>query len=425
MNNHRVAIIGSGISGLTAAHFLSEKYKVKIFEKDEQLGGNSKEIEINYDGRIINVDTSHTSFNQKSSPNLSAFFDFLKVSLEKSEISFGIKISDIDLEYSLSGLFGLFAQKKNLKKSDFWQMIFEISRFNKTAYKLLNQTFDGNYSIIKFLEDSRYSEMFRDCYLLPIAATIWQTSLQDIASYPAASLIQFFYDHGLLRKFYKLNWSKVSGGSSVYIKKIADGLGSNAISTNNAVKSVFKNEAGVLVVSSETGNEEFDYVIIATHCNQALKILTNPNKEQKEALEGIKYQKNFIVLHKDISLMPQSKGAWASCVYLRGNKNSLSPSPSITYWLNNLQNINKDYPLFISINPETKINPSDIFACIDYENPILNSKINSAQQKIQQIQGKDGIYFCGAYQNLGSQEDGIVSALKVVNALGCKALWQK
>lgn len=421
----KIAIIGSGISGLSCAYFLDDKFQIKLYEKENYLGGHSNAIEIDYGNKKILVDTGFIVFNHQTYPNLRAFFELMNVECEESKMSFAVKINSGDLEYSGASLGGVFAQKKNIFSLRFWRMLLDIMHFNKNAKQVLEQQFDSGYSISQFLDELGVGDYFKNFYLLPMAAAIWSTPLHKISDYPAASFVQFFENHGLLQIINQPKWFTVSGSSKQYVKKIIDKIGEK-FSLSDAVKKICKTEDGKFLVISEKSEEIFDYVVVAAHSDQALKIIDKPTKNQLEILSKIKYQKNFAVLHKDSSVMPNHKKAWASWVYSSNgiNESNNSPNLSVSYWMNNLQNIDDNFPLFVTLNPNQKINPSDIFATIDYEHPLFDGEAIAAQKNIDSIQGEDGIYFCGAYFRYGFHEDGLVSALNVVNRLGCKAPWQ-
>jgi predicted NAD/FAD-binding protein len=417
----KIAVIGSGISGLTCAYFLSDHYDIKLYEKNDYLGGHSNTAKINYNGRDISVDTGFIVFNFATYPNLVKFFELLQVDIKKSNMSFAAKIDDSKLEYAGTSLASLFAQKKNLFNPCFWQMIFDILRFNKKALELLKKDCLPNYTLKNFLEDLRVKKYFQQYYLLPMASAIWSSPLDKIIDYPAQSFVNFFKNHGLLSVTNQPQWYTVEGGSCKYVEKISKKI-SKHYSLNDQVKKIYKNEQGKLVVVSEKSQEEFDKIVIATHSDQALKMLTNPTEIQQKILKNIKYQKNLAILHKDQSVMPKAKKAWASWVY--SCKNNQSDQLAVSYWMNNLQGIDEQYPLFVTLNPNQEISKDDIFASYEYEHPIFDSEAILAQNKISQMQGQDQIYFCGAYQAFGFHEDGINSALKVLNQLQIKAPWQ-
>ena len=421
----RIAIVGSGISGMVCAYFLNKEYDIKFYEKNDYVGGHSNTVDINYQGKKIAVDTGFIVFNHQTYPNLKAFFELLDVAYEKSIMSFAVKIGDSKIEYAGTNLNAVFAQRKNLLNPRFIRMLFDILRFNKTAQNLLNQDCKLDYSMMNFLKDLKVSKYFCDYYLLPMASAIWSTPLNKINDYPAISFVRFFKNHGLLTVSDQPQWLTVSGGSKQYVKKVCADL-NDKISLNDAVQNIYQNAEKKWVVESQKSTEIFDKIVIATHADQALKFLKNPTKQQEEILSCFTYQKNLAVLHKDCDVMPKAKKAWASWVYSHNSStNNLAKNNlSVSYWMNNLQNINQSYPLFVTLNPNIAIDPKNIFAKFEYEHPIFDSKAVQAQLRIDEIQGRDEIYFCGAYQSFGFHEDGISSALRVLNKMQIKAPWQ-
>lgn len=423
MKKERVAIIGSGISGLASAYFLSEKYDIKLYEKHDYLGGHSNTVTVNYDEKQIAVDTGFIVFNHQTYPNLVNFFKLLKVDYKKSNMSFAIKIDGGKIEYAGTNLASVFAQIKNLFNGKFLRMLFDIVIFNKKAAAILDRKFDPSYSLKDFLDELGVKKYFRNFYLLPMSAAIWSCPIEKMLTYPAQSFVRFFKNHGLLTTSNQPQWYTVEGGSIEYVKKINAKI-ADKVSLNDFVISVDKNHEGKLVVKSEKSEEIFDKVVIAAHGDQALGMLPNSTKEQFKVLSNFKYQKNLAVLHKDKNVMPKAKKAWASWVYSKSCKAPNNEQLSVTYWMNNLQGIDQNYPLFVTLNPNETINQKDIFSTFVYEHPVFDASAVMAQDEIEKIQGIDGIYFCGAYQKYGFHEDGLASALKVVNALGVKASWQ-
>jgi predicted NAD/FAD-binding protein len=418
MTKEKIAIIGSGISGLASAYFLSQKYDIKIYEKHHYLGGHSNTQIVDYDGKKIPVDTGFIVFNHQTYPNLKKFFELLKVDYKKSNMSFAVKFNNGELEYAGTNLLSVFAQKKNLFDLQFLRMLRDILFFNKKAEKILQEKFDASYSLKQFLDDLKVKKYFRDFYLLPMSGAIWSCPLEKMLLYPAQSFVRFFKNHGLLTTSDQPQWYTVEGGSVEYVKKIAANF-SDKISLNDFVLTVTKTENEKLLVKSEKSEEIFDKVVIAAHGDQALEMLPQANKEQISILSKFKYQKNLAVLHKDSSIMPKAKKAWASWVYA-ANSNSKNPNKniSVSYWMNNLQGIDEKYPLFVTLNPISEIKPEKVIATFIYEHPIFDSEAVLAQEEIKKIQGVDGIYFCGAYQKYGFHEDGLVSGLKVAKQLG-------
>jgi predicted NAD/FAD-binding protein len=421
----RVAIVGSGISGLVCAYFLNKNYEIKFYEKNDYIGGHSNTVDVNYEGKKIAVDTGFIVFNHQTYPNLKAFFELLNVDYEPSKMSFAVKIGDSKIEYAGTNLNAVFAQRKNILNPRFIKMLLDILRFNKLAQTLLNQEFNPDYSMMNFLQDLKVGKFFCDYYLLPMASAIWSTPLDKIHDYPASSFVRFFKNHGLLTVSDQPQWLTVSKGSRQYVKKVCTDF-NDKISLNDEVKNIYQNSDKKWVIESHKSTEIFDKIVIASHADQALKILKNPTKQQQEILSSFSYQKNLAVLHKDSAVMPKAKKAWASWVYSHNSsaKNLAKNNLSVSYWMNNLQNIDEAYPLFVTLNPNIEIDAKNIFAKFEYEHPIFDAKAVKAQARIDEIQGQDDIYFCGAYQSFGFHEDGISSALRVLNKMQIKASWQ-
>jgi predicted NAD/FAD-binding protein len=421
----RVAIVGSGISGLVCAYFLNKDHDIKLYEKNDYIGGHSNTVDVNYEGKKIAVDTGFIVFNHQTYPNLKAFFELLGVDYEESKMSFAVKIGDSKIEYAGTNLNAVFAQRKNLLNPRFIKMLMDIMRFNKLSQNLLNQKCNLDYSMMNFLQDLKVSKYFCDYYLLPMASAIWSTPLDKIHDYPAISFVRFFKNHGLLTVSDQPQWLTVSKGSRQYVKKVCAEFNAK-ISLNDEVKNIYQNADKKWVIESQKSIEIFDKIVVATHADQALRFLSNSTKQQQEILSSFGYQKNLAVLHKDCAVMPKAKNAWASWVYSHNSsaKNVAKNNLSVSYWMNNLQNIDQSYPLFVTLNPNIEIDPKNIFAKFEYEHPIFDAKAVKAQAQIDEIQGQDNIYFCGAYQAFGFHEDGILSGLKVLNKMQIKAPWQ-
>jgi predicted NAD/FAD-binding protein len=417
----KIAIIGSGISGLTSAYFLQEKYDVFLYEKNDYFGGHSNTVEIDYDDKKIAVDTGFIVFNHQTYPNLKAFFKLLDVAYEESNMSFAAKIDDGKIEYCGTSLGGVFAQQKNIFNPQFLLMICNILRFNKKAEEILQKPFNASYSLKNLLDDLRLKKYFRQYYLLPMSGAIWSCPLATMLEYPAQSFVRFFKNHGLLTTNNQPQWYTVSGGSKNYVQKIIKSLGDKAI-INDEVIGVWRNNAGGVLVKSKNSEKIFDKVVFANHADDALRLMQNASASEVEILSNFKYQKNLAILHRDSSVMPKSKKAWASWVYSNNSKKD-NGQISLSYWMNNLQNIDKNYPLFVTLNPNSKIDLHKIFASFNYDHPIFDAAAVAAQERIGEIQGIDRFYFCGAYQKYGFHEDGISSAIKMMEKLGVKTPW--
>lgn len=424
MTKKSIAVIGSGISGLSSAYFLSDQYRVKLFEKNNYLGGHSNTVTVDYDGMNIAVDTGFIVFNHQTYPNLKNFFELMGVECNKSNMSFAVKIDGGKFEYAGTNLRSVFAQLKNALNPLFWLMLKDVIFFNKKAELILDKAFNPSYSLGQFLDELGMRSYFRKFYLLPMSGAIWSCPLETMMNYPAQSFVRFFKNHGLLSVSNQPQWYSVKGGSIEYVKKIANKLG-NSISLDDEVLSVTRSDNGVLV-KSKKGEECFDFVLFASHGDQILKILKNPSQKEKEIFSAFSYQRNLAVLHRDSSVMPNAKKAWASWVYSKNEKqDKKSNEISVSYWMNNLQNIDKKFPLFVTLNPSENIAEDKIFRRFLYDHPIFNDQAIESQSRIEEIQGFDRIYFCGAYQKYGFHEDGISSAIAAINHLDVWAPWQK
>ena len=417
----KIAIIGSGISGIGCAYFLNQHHNITIFEKNNYVGGHANTSTIQYSNfQTISVDTGFIVYNFKTYDNLKPFFEELKVPISKSQMSFGISINK-GLEYSGQSISGLFAQTKNLLNPQFLKMLFDIAKFNKAAIRLVEEGKFEKITLENFINNLKLGEYFKKYYLLPMAAAIWSCPVELMKNYPAKTFLQFFYNHGLLTITNQPQWYTVEGGSKEYVRRAIAGF-EDKIKLNCGVQSVTQNADQSFVLIDQKGEKhQFDKVIFACHADEALKILQDATASEIAVLSKFKYSQNQAVLHRDFSQMPRNKKSWASWVYLSAAQEN---QVSLTYWMNNLQNISDEFPLFVTLNPISKIKDELTFEKHNYTHPIFDMEAIEAQEKLPEIQGKRGVYFCGAYFRYGFHEDGLLSALNVVNQFGIKAKWQ-
>jgi predicted NAD/FAD-binding protein len=336
-------------------------------------------------------------------------------------MSFGVTCKD-KFEYSGSSFSGLFANKKNFFNLKFWRMLFDICRFNRKATKLvLNQKVSA-ISLSEFLDSMKLGKYFKKYYLFQMASAIWSCPIEMMKNYPAQTFLRFFYNHGLLTIFNQPAWYTVEGGSKEYVKKILQKL-KNEIELNCAAKKVnYDDKKNKIVLIDEKEKEhEFDQVIFACHGDEALEIIQDKIPLQQKILSKFKYSENVAVLHRDASQMPKNKKAWASWVYLSSYKER---RVSVSYWMNNLQNISHDFPLFVTLNPIKEIDPNLVFGEYTYHHPIFDSEAIAAQEKLEQIQGVHNMWFCGSYTRYGFHEDGLLSAINIANKFDIRAPWQ-
>lgn len=415
----KIAIIGTGISGLGAAWLLNKSYDITMYEQNNYIGGHANTIDIIYNNKNISVDTGFIVYNEVNYPNLVSIFKKLDVKTIKSNMSFGVTINNGEIEYSGANITSIFAQKSNLLKIQFWQMLYGILKFNSAALNFID---DGqNLTLGQYLAQQKLSESFKFHYLLPMASAIWSSDIEDILNYPVKTFIKFFENHGLLRITNQLQWYSVQNGSKEYIKKFTKDF-ADRIVLNCKIKKIIRSANNVKIVDSNGIENTFDHVVIASHADQAIEMLDKPSNLEQELLSKFKYQNNLAILHKDLKVMPKRLNAWASWVYkMKINKDKTSSS--ITYWMNLLQSIDKNFPLFVTLNPIDHIAQKNIFATINYRHPIFDQEAIEAQENLNKIQGINRTWFCGSYHKYGFHEDGLSSGLRVANMLGLKTPW--
>ena len=418
----KIAIIGSGISGLSSALLLSQKHNITLFESNNRFGGHANTVEIMHKENVIPVDTGFIVYNKLNYPYLVSFFDFLKVETIDSDMSFAVSARDGQLEYSGS-MKGIFAQKKNFFNLKFYRMLKDIIIFFIFGYKYAFQ-FKESESLGEYVKRCNFSKEFINDHLIPMSSAIWSCPEKEILNFPAKTLLTFFKNHQLINFIFRPKWRTVKGGSKQYVNKVIEKLSSDAknrLILNSKIKSVYcKNDK--IEINFEESTEIFDKVIMATHPDQTIKLIKNLDEQSTDILRKFKYQKNIVYLHSDSSLMPKNKKTWSSWNYISSKSEEKS---SLTYWMNLLQKINNSLNVFVSLNPYiTPIN-SLTYKKIIYEHPIFNTQTNEAQKKLTEIQGKNNIFYAGAWLRYGFHEDGIMSAVNISSLLNIKIPWKK
>lgn len=414
----KIAVIGAGISGLGAAYLLAPKHDVTIYEKNDYVGGHSRTIDARGKSHCLPVDTGFIVFNNWNYPNLLGLFKALGVPYQKSDMSFGVSIQDGWLEYS-SG--GLLAQKRNIFRPNYWRMIRDILYFNKHAPAYIEK--DPSITLEECLKQLGMSDWFKNYYILAMGASIWSCPIETMLEFPARTFLQFFKNHGLLNIKNRPQWYTVTGGSREYVKRLTAAL-PNSIKIKNAVKNVTASANGKSTVEDSTGKSDvFDHVIFACHADEAMKILQNPTDDQRAVIGSFRYQNNKIVVHGDASFMPKRKKCWASWIYVSEGKQDKKPDVSLTYWMNNLQSLDPDFPLFVTLNPGREPKAELVYDRHEFSHPIFDRPAIDAQGRIPDIQGQNNIWFCGAYQRYGFHEDGLLSAVNVVKSFGAEIPW--
>ena len=410
----KIAIIGSGISGLTLAYYLNKKYNVTLFEKEDRIGGHTHTHTLKINQDIIKVDSGFIVFNKKTYPNFIKLLKELKVSYQPSSMSFSVQSTLNRLEYAGNNLKTLFAQKKNLLNIYFWRLLWEILKFNKLAKKILQKPeLIENLTIQEFVNKHNFSEYFLDNYLLPMSSAIWSSSYKDIKKFSLLFFLNFLNNHGMININDRPQWLTIKNGSETYVQKIVSQL-KGKIKLNSAISNVFRNN-GKCIIEMNKKKLKFDFVFFACHADQALKLIKNPNLLEKNILGSFKYSSNKAVLHQDINMMPKNKSIWSAWNYIIKNKST--SKASVTYNMNILQNITPKHDLLVSLNSDHDINPKAILKSMVYTHPKfnLNTYLN---QKKQHLICKNGFAFSGAYWGNGFHEDGVVSALNAIKYSG-------
>jgi predicted NAD/FAD-binding protein len=404
-----VAVVGSGISGLSAAWLLSKRHRVTLYEAAPRLGGHSNTVDV--DG--VAVDTGFIVYNEATYPNFSTLLDHLGVASKPTNMTFAVSLDDGRLEYSGTGLSGLFAQPQNAVSLRFWGMLRDLVRFYREAPHATRDLDD--ISLNAYLDASGYGTAFRQDHLYPMAAAIWSTPAADIGEYPAQAFIRFCENHGLLKLTNRPLWRTLVGGSRAYVGKLAEVI--LEILVNTPILAVRRHSDCVEIVSRGGEVRRFDQIVLATHADQALAMLTDPTQEEERLLGAFGYCTNSAMLHSDARLMPRRRRVWSSWNYLssdRGNSRRLA----VSYWMNRLQGLPDAKPLFVTLNAHRPIREDSILYATDYTHPVFNARAMNAQRRLWSLQGQRNTWFCGAYFGAGFHEDGLQAGLAVAEALG-------
>lgn len=408
----RVAVAGSGVSGLSAAWLLAETHDVVVYEKKARLGGHTNTVDVDLPGGAVPVDTGFIVFNEPSYPNFTAILRHLGVETEQSCMSFGVSLEGGRLEYSGQTLSSVFAKRANAVSPSFWKMLSDIPRFHRDARSVLRAGFCEHVSLGDFVRAGKYGRGFCNHFLKPMAAAIWSTPQMRVFDYPALSFLQFFENHGLLRVLNLPVWHTVSGGARTYVRALESAFKDKA-RLGAGVVSVRRTPAGVIVTDTNGGVERYDDVVLAAHADETARMLTDADGQERAVLSAFSYQSNRAALHLDERFMPRRRRAWSSWNYIgEGDEGS------VTYWMNRLQNLTCEENIFVTLNPAAPIRADKIVAEFDYDHPMFNAETAAAQKDIWRIQGRGGVWHAGAHLGHGFHEDGLQSGLAVAEAIG-------
>ena len=416
MTRLRVAVVGSGVAGLTAAHILGRTHEVTLFERDERLGGHANTIAVRAaDGREVTLDTGFIVHNERTYPTLLRLFAELGIRTQESDMSFGVRCDGCGLEYAgARGMQGVLPRPGVLGRPRYLRMLAEVRRFHRHARAILADPAADALTLDGFLRQGGYSRYFADHFMLPLTGAVWSSSPSTIRDFPARYLIRFFANHGMLTVTNSPRWRTVTGGSREYVGRIAAGLG-DRVHAGTPVASIARDEAGVTV----NGEHRFDRVVIAAHPDQALSMLADPSGSERAVLGGFGYSTNQTVLHTDSSLLPRALGARASWNYLLDACSTSQPLVHVTYHLNRLQALREPVDYCVTLNGTTRIGAGHELRRMTYEHPIYTHQSLAAQARLAALQGDRNTYYCGAYHGWGFHEDGCVSGLRAALLLGC------
>ena len=411
----KVAIIGSGISGLTVAYLLHKKHDITVFEANDYVGGHTHTHQIKQNNKLWNVDSGFIVYNEKTYPNFISLLQKLKVEVQKTSMGFSVKSPSKNLEYSGDSLNTIFAQRKNLFKLSFLVMLKDVLRFNRLAAKEV-LTVDQSTTINDFLKKHKFSSHFIENYIIPMGAAIWSTAAKKTTEMPAAFYIRFFKNHGLLQVFNRPQWYVIKGGSKSYVQKIIEGFKENIL-LSSPVSEVVRDSDGIKVYHDKDKEpQQFDKVIFATHSDQALSLLKDPSEKELSILGSLPYQKNIAILHTDVSLMPKIKTTWSSWNYLLSSDQG--KPVTLTYNMNILQSLDAKPDFLVTLNSTGEIDTAKIIKKIEYHHPLFTVDGVQAQSRKKEISGINNTFYCGAYWGNGFHEDGVNSALEVCRDFG-------
>ncbi len=426
MSRPRIAIIGTGISGMACAHFLKNDYGVTLFEKDSRVGGHSNTVMVEEGRDRIPVDTGFMVYNEVTYPLLTRLFKELDVATKPTSMSFSVQHVADGIEFNGGSVNLLFGQRSNIWNLRYWRMLLQIARFNRETVQELSNPQYGDLSLRDYVKKRKYGNDFLQWYLSPMAAAVWSSPPEKVEDFPARTLMRFWHNHGFLGLDTQHPWRTVSGGSRSYVEKITKPY-QELIRRDSAVQKISRTPQGIDVITEDGNLHEFDYVVVAAHSDQALGMLADPSELEQNILSRFHYQKNEAVLHTDPQFMPKTRRCWAAWNYRISKGSDGRNRYSTHYWMNQLQGVSEREQYFVSINPAVPPAPESIKKNLSYEHPLFDLQAIEAQEQIPQLHQEGAMtrrYFCGAWQRYGFHEDGLWSAVNVCTQILGRDPWQ-
>jgi predicted NAD/FAD-binding protein len=419
-----LAIVGTGIAGMGLAHLVQKDYEITLFEKNDYVGGHTNTVFVEEGERRVPIDTGFMVFNQVTYPHILRLFRQLEVPMKKTDMSFAVRHTPSDLEYSGTGLNGLFRQRRNLINLGFIRMLLSIDRFNSDAIEILKDPRYDQWTISDLVEARGYGEDFFHKYLIPMSSAVWSTPPDKMRLFPAKTLLRFFHNHGFLGLHTQHQWYTIEGGSEAYKQRLIAPF-RDRIRLDQKIQSISQQDDGRICIQHQNGTREsFDKVVLACHADEALKLLVKPLPLQRELLSAFSYQENTTVLHSDESVMPRLRSVWSAWNYRIDADERGDIQPTTIYWMNRLQGASDKVNYFVSLNEPGTIDPSKVHRHITYHHPLFDSDAIEAQKRLHELnESQDPFYFCGSYFRYGFHEDAFMSAVNLARALLGREPW--
>jgi len=419
----RIAVVGSGIAGLSAAWLLGQRHRVTLYEAEGRAGGHSNTVLAETPAGPVAVDTGFIVYNDRNYPNLTALFEHLRVKTQASDMSFAASLDGGRVEYSSTGLNGLVGQPGNLLRPGYYLMLRDVLRFYREAPALLKRNDLNGLTLGEYLDAGGYADSFVEEHLLPMGAAIWSTTAREMRAYPLEAFVRFFASHGLLDLVKRPKWRTVTGGSREYVRALLRTIADVRLSSS--IEKIVRRQGLVEIFDRLGRNDVFDGVVIATHADQALGLLADPDEEERRTLGAFRYTDNLAVLHSDPALMPRRKHVWASWNYIGERDGDEDRQLCVTYWMNRLQSLDPAHPLFVTLNPSRPVAAGKLHQAINYTHPLFDQRAIEAQRQLWRLQGVHNTWFAGSYFGHGFHEDALQSGLSAAElAGGVRRPWQ-